>query len=145
MGAVSGRVRHTARSVRRRPRIGSSLSPAHTAVSWARDKDASSSERPGAGAAWRALLGGHAISPVWFFASQPGWISVHFPIAAGALLVLVLVLLAAWLWQGASGQSPDAAHLALVDRRRAPARSASVRWGWAVLLLLTAALVIGFW
>ncbi|MEG3192792.1 sodium:solute symporter family transporter [Lysobacter sp. D1-1-M9] len=96
----------------------------------------------GASAAWRALLTGHAISVAWFVASQLGWLDLHFTIVAGVLLALTAV--AAWLWQ-AGAQAPDAAQLDAVDRSRAPAVSAAVRWGSATLVAVTAALVIAFW
>nr|WP_255783913.1 hypothetical protein [Lysobacter chinensis] len=100
-------------------------------------------KRLAAGPALRALVTGHAISAAWFVATQLGWLHVHFTIVAGVLLALTL--LAAVLWQAASTARPRAGQLDVVDVSKAPRVPLAVRRGVALVVVLTAVLVLAFW
>lgn len=94
-------------------------------------------------AAFRGTLTGHAISAVWFVASQLGWLNLHFTIVAG--LLFGLSLLAILGWQALDrDRAPGADQLAVVARSRAPAVPVDVRWGAAVVVVLTVLLVLAF-
>ncbi|QDH70908.1 sodium:solute symporter family transporter [Marilutibacter alkalisoli] len=96
-----------------------------------------------AGPALRALVTGHAVSVAWFVASQLGWIGLHFTIVAGVLLAVTLM--AALLWQVASTARPSREQLLVVDMSKAPRVPAPIRWGAAVVALLTAVVILAFW
>ncbi|HEX5757163.1 MAG TPA: sodium/solute symporter, partial [Arenimonas sp.] len=96
----------------------------------------------GAGAALRALVCGHALSAAWFVATQLGWISLHFTLVAGALLLATVVF--ALAWQGWLATVPTSAQLAAVDRGSVPAPSRLLRRGAFVVTVLTALLVWAF-
>ena len=102
----------------------------------------------GANAAFRATLTGHAISAVWFVATQLGLISIHFSIVAGLLFVITLAAAAFWQWRDeGSASSDDLKTVMAVARFRRPHPSAPTdAWqGALVVTMLTAALVVAFW
>ena len=105
------------------------------------------SRRLGARAALRGLICGHVFSALFFIAREANWIHIHFTIIAG--IVCAATALFTWGWMqvlGASDQPPaDDARIALLARdglKRVPRDVLA----WAgVVLVLTAAIIIGFW
>lgn len=87
----------------------------------------------GAGAALRGLVSGHAVSALWFVATQLGWIGIHFTIVAGVLFGVTLLATLAWHCAGDTPSHALKAH--------ALKTSASIRVGAALLTALTLLLV----
>lgn len=98
--------------------------------------------RLGATAAFRGALTGHALSALWFTATQLGWVAVHFTIVAG--LLFGFTALAALAWQAVLRERPAPDQLAATDRAAAPPVSALVRWSGIGVTLLTVACVLAF-
>ncbi len=98
--------------------------------------------RLGARAALRGLLTGHAVSAAWFLATQAGWLSVHFTIVAGILLLATLAACAAW--QAVGGEVPDARQLSSVDPAAVPRMPRGIRVAALGVTALTLALVAAF-
>ncbi|MGQ0530199.1 MAG: sodium:solute symporter family transporter [Panacagrimonas sp.] len=93
-------------------------------------------------AATPALLGtatGHAISVMLFIATQLGWLSLHFTIVAGVLLVATVI--AIYLFQFLLQAEPDAVALTAVRRERMSPVPIGVRRSAAVVVVLTLLLV----
>ncbi len=101
------------------------------------------SQRMGANAALRACLSGHAVSALWFVATQIGWLHIHFSIVAGLLFAITLVLAAFWQW--VDGVRPLPAQCAVVDQAAVPALPSNLRGLAFLLTLLTLAMVLAFW
>lgn len=101
------------------------------------------SRRVSARAALAGLITGHAVSALWFVATQLDWLSVHFTLVA--FLLLVITLVASYAWQAVFGDAPSSAQLDSVSPARLPPAPAFVRRGAVLLTALTAALVVAFW
>jgi solute:Na+ symporter, SSS family len=99
--------------------------------------------RIGATAAFRACLTGHAVSAAWFVATQLGWLTIHFSVVAGLLLLVTGV--AAFAWQCWLGERPGVAQLDAVTPARYQPMPRAVRRYAAGLTLAVAALVVAFW
>lgn len=91
-------------------------------------------------AALRATLTGHAISAVWFTATQLGWLGIHFTVVAGLLLGITLVAARAWQLLETEG-----GRRVLPDTGGEEAMPRDVRWIAALLLAATAVIVAVFW
>lgn len=93
-------------------------------------------------AATPALLGtatGHAISAIWFIATQLGWLSLHFTIVAGVLLVATVI--AIYLFQFLLQAEPDTVALTAVRPERMSPIPMGVRRSAAAVVVLTLLLV----
>jgi len=99
--------------------------------------------RIGATAAVRACVTGHAVSGVWFVATQLGWLTVHFTVVAGILLLVTGV--AAFAWQQALREPPGVAQLESVAPARYAPMPRAVRRFAIALTCAVAALVVAFW
>jgi len=94
-------------------------------------------------AALAGLITGHAVSALWFVATQLEWLSVHFTIVA--FLLLLITLAASFLWQQVLGGVPSEHQLASVDRRHVAPAPPFVARGAILVTALTAVVVALFW
>jgi SSS family solute:Na+ symporter len=99
--------------------------------------------RVGTRSALFGTLGGHAVSVVWFIATQLGWVDWHFTIVAGVLFLLTLVL--TLIGSRVLDSQANDEQLAAVDRARVAPAPRSVHIGTGVLVVATAMIVIAFW
>ncbi len=72
------------------------------------------STRVSSGAAFKGTLIGHAFSLAWFLGTQLGYLSVHFTIVAGILLLVTLI--AIFTLQSLSAESASAEQIRSVDQ-----------------------------
>jgi SSS family solute:Na+ symporter len=96
----------------------------------------------GADAALRALLTGHAVSLLWFIATQLGWIAMHFTLVAGVLFATTLVAIA--LWHAWLRRAPSAGQVALVGIASVRDLPRGLRFGAVAIFLLVVSMVIAF-
>ncbi len=101
-------------------------------------------KRVGGSAALRGLICGHALSAMLFLMREQGWVSIHFTVIGGLLFSATLVMTLLWTAVLGERDRPQAAALALIDRRDMRHASRAVRAAALMVLLVIAALVMTF-
>lgn len=98
-------------------------------------------------AAFTGTVCGHVLSVLCFIAQQMDWIHIHFTIVAGLLfaasIAMILLLQALMPWPTASAE--QASVTSLSTQATAQSVQPAIKWGAAILTLLTAFMVIAFW
>lgn len=100
--------------------------------------------RLGASAALRGLACGHGLSAVLFVVYETVGLGIHFSIVGGVLFVATAAFTAFWMWRLSSRDSQGLESEAVLEQARPGIAhlAADVRWGIALVLALTATILV---